>query len=195
MKSRILLYTFHISMLPAGGAFMILVMRDDRTAVDVIVFLVCLLQAAVIMNCKKVMQLFIAPDTEVLQEMNIRYVPIAYEPGRFQIDTKISSAAIWLTLLAPICTRLAISFPETVTVAVAGTAGYSIPMPNFTLLIISICGLLLGLLAFPFWFEMARASAIYAEGSDKKRYLMMGFADSLDECDGFKKYLKACRNH
>ena len=195
MKTRLLLYTIHISLLPAGAAFMILMMRNDKTAVNVIAFLVCLLQALVIINCKKVMQLFIAPDTEVLKEMNVSYVPTAYEPGRFQIDTRISSIAIWLTLATPILTRIAISFPENVIIASTGTAGYSIPMPNFNLLVIALCTFLIGVIAFPFWFEMARAAAIYAEGSDGKRYLMRGFAESLDETGGFKRYIKACRDH
>ena len=119
--------------------------------------------------------------------MKIPGVPVAYEPGRFRIDARFSSAAVWLSLLSPVLVRAAVLHPEQITAS---------PVPNISLLLCAFCTLLLGVLALPFWFDSSQAAVIYAEGSERKRYLLMGFAGRLENRrDSCKTYLSMCRSH
>ena len=186
MNARLLRFTLQVAVCPILGVVLILANHDHPTTVNLVLILASLLQLSVLLISKKAMQPFIHPDIDVLTQMGVEYVPAPFEPGRFKTDTKVASVCMWLSLLGPAFMWLALRNYETVTVTVLNF--YTYEAPSINLLSLGFVSLLLGILAFPFWVQMARASAMYAEGSDRKRYLMRGFFDRLELYGSVEQY-------
>ena len=189
MNARVFRCAVSMAILPLSGMLFILMFKHNSEAINLILLLVSLLQLPMIFLCKRALRPFIKPDAELLSRMGIEYVPAAFEPGRYQTDSKVSSILIWLSMFAPLFTWLAVHHPKEVCVTVLNFATYTAPSMN--LLAFSVFCFIIGTLSLPFWFEASRAAAIYAEGSERKRYLLMGFAESIKKSSGVKSFLKA----
>ena len=191
MRKRLWGCTAALAVLPFAGMVGMLIFKESGLMVGLIMAASMILQMPVILVCKKVVEPFICPDADLLSGMGVEYVPAAYEPGKFSMDSRISSAAIWLGMAAPLLGALAIRFPREVTVTVLNF--YTYTAPSMDLLIPAFLLVFVGALALPFWFEVTRANAVFSEGSERKRYLLRGFADKLEEEDGSRSFLAVYR--
>ena len=192
MNTRVFTCAAVMGSLPLGGMILILMFKNSSFAINLILLIVTLLQLPMINLCRRALKPFICPDAELLTDMGIEYVPAAFEPGRYKIDSRVSSVAMWLGLLGPFFTWLAVLFPREVCVTVLNFASYTAPSMN--LLAFAFVTFIIGTLSLPFWFEASRAAAIYSEGSERKRYLLRGFADSIQKNTGVRAFLKAKKN-
>ena len=192
MKTRVLRYTLCIAALPVGSIFLILHFRGRPLLTGALLLLTAVFQLPVIQSCKRAMRPFICPDAAVLLELGVDYLPAAYEPGRFGLDARISSGAMWLSLGAPALIWLGTLLPPP---PIARTMAEMPGTPVlFYLVVAAVLLLFFGTLAFPYWFETSRAAAIYAEGSDRKRYLLCGFAEKLQHQSCLvQDYLHRCK--
>lgn len=189
MNARLIQYTLLASVCPASGVVLILAYHNDPNVINLVLILATLLQLPMMLLCQRAMLPYIHPDIDVLTKLGVSYVPAPFEPGRYKIDSRVSAAARWLSMLGPLFIWLALRYPETVTVL----NFYTYTAPSINLLALGFVSLLLGIVAFPFWVQMARASAMYAMGSDRKRYLMRGLFDYLDSFGGVMAYENARR--
>ena len=191
MNAKLIRYTLYMTLLPISGVLWAIALRDDSTSAMLMLALFAALQLSVLLLCKRSLMPFIHPDTAVLNKMGVQYVPIVYQPGRFKADTQVCAVLTHLSLLPPVLVWLACRSPEAV--HVAGVDALTYTAPNMNLMLAALFALLFGVLTFPIWFHAARAAAIYNTGSEKKRYLMRGFADTLEVRGGVAAYQQACK--
>ena len=189
MNARLLRCTIGMTVLPFSGVMLILAFQHDSAAVNLVLILATLIQLPVVLLCKRAIKPFIRPDAELLTRIGVASVPAAYEPGKFKIDARIASVALWISLIAPFLAWLAIHFPQEVTVSVLNFATYV--TPSMSLLVPSLMFVLVGAFALPFWFQTSRANAMYSEGSERKRYLLRGFVDRLEQTGSVQEYISA----
>lgn len=189
MNARLLRCSLFVLVIPVSAALLMLGAGPDGRFTGILLLAALLLQLPVIRYCKNQMDPFIHPDTRILSHMGVAYVPMPYQPGRFRVDVRVCSAGLWLTSAAPVLVWLAQKLPRPL--SMMRSVG---PVPNSNLLLFAAFSILFGGLMFPFWFALSRAAALYAEGSDKKRYLLRGFVDVLENQNGASRtYLSACR--
>lgn len=191
MNAKLLRYTIYTTVLPVSGVLWAVVLKDDGGRALACLSLLAALQLTLLMLCRRSLDSIIHPDTAVLQKMGVEYVPIAYQPGRFKADARVSFALNYLSLLPPALIWLACQFPERTEVSVV--PGLSYTSPNMALMMAALFTLLIGAAALPFWFHAARAAVIYNTGSEQKRYLLRGFADLLEQREGLYVYQNACK--
>ena len=189
MNARLLRCSLFVLILPIGTTLWMLDAPPDGGRTLLVLLAALGLQLLVLRWCKKQMEPFIHPDPRLLRHLGVSCVPMAYQPGRFRADVRVCSVGLWLSSAAPVFTWLAFQLPRPHDMM--RSLG---PLPNADLLLFAAFAILFGGLVFPFWFAVSRAAALYAEGSDQKRYLQRGFLDVLENQRGAgRTYLAACR--
>ena len=191
MNAKLLRYTIYLTLLPVSGVLWAVALRYNINTAVPILCLLAALQLSVLLLCKRSLMNFVHPDTAVLSKMGIPCVPVAYQPGRCKVEARVCSVTMYLSLLPPILIWLACQYPEVI--HVGGLDALSYTSPNMALMMLALFAVFAGVLSFPVWFQAARAAAIFAEGSDKKRYLMRGFVDHLDNQGSISAYLDGCK--
>ena len=189
MNAKLFRYTLYMTLMSVSGVLWAVALRQNSQAALSILFLLAGLQLSVLLMCKRSLINVILPDLNVLKKMGVPYVPIAYQPGRYRIDARVCGVATHLVLLPPVLMWLACQFPQTI--EIGGLEVLSYTAPNMNLMLASFITLAIGSLALPTWFHATRAAVIYAEGSEKKRYLYRGFVDVLDRRGGLALYQDA----
>ena len=192
MNARMMRWTALLAALPFTGVVLILVLQNNPVMMTLTMLMTMLLQIPMMALCKRAVRPFIRPNADVLAELGVSYVPAAYEPGRCHKDARVSEMLIASGLAAPVLARLAVAYQTEVTVTVLNFLTYT--APSLTLLVPAFLTILLSAMAFLFWFEAARAAAVYGEGSERRRYLMMGFVDRLETKGADRADLAALRN-
>ena len=191
MNAKLFRYTIYLTLLPVSGVLWAVALRYNINTAVPMLCLLAALQLSVLLLCKRSLMNFVHPDTAVLSKMGIPCVPVAYQPGRCKVEARVCSVTMYLSLLPPALIWLACQFPETIDVG--GLHVFTYATPNLALMASALVLLAVGVLSFPVWFQAARAAAIFAEGSDKKRYLMRGFVDHLDKHGSISAYLDGCK--
>ena len=145
-----------------------------------IILVVCgtLLQIMIVFLCKRSMKSIVKPDLEMMISSGVERMPAPYEPGRFDIDFRISSFTAMLGVLAPILAYMAYIFKKKVSASVLQLI-ISEP-PNISFIFLSLAAMIIGALSLVMWVMAGQAKTIANEGSENKRYLYRGYAEKMD---------------
>ena len=147
------------------------------------------LQAAAVILCKRDLRRLIWPDFQVLEDMKFENIPAVFDRHRYKADARVFGLLAWLGVPAQGCVLLAKAFSA----PVKTMALVSVPelAPNVLMITGGLLCVFFGALNFMLWAKFSQAAAIYGEISEKKRYLLRGFAEILDQPGGYARYLSA----
>ena len=144
----------------------------------IVVILGMLLQIFIVFLCKKNMKSIITPDFQKILSLRIERIPAPYEPGKFDIDFRISSIAAMLGVLTPILAFMAYVFKRKVSDSFLEVI-VSEP-PNINFLLLALATMIAGALSYVMWVMTGQARTIANEGSENKRYLYRAYAEKVD---------------
>lgn len=150
---------------------------DDLKIQFILTIVGMLLSIISIFYAKKKVSAFIKPSDEILEKMEIKPIPVAYNPNKFKKSSKFFGNMSYLIIISNIFSYLAYKFSITIEQPYGGTS-----------LIIhdgymgwSIVFMIIGCVSFVFWAKLKQTYYIFSEKDDLRRSKLNAFAIAIQQ--------------
>lgn len=136
-----------------------------------------ILSTIFILYAKKKVGAFIKPSDEILENIGIEPINVAYNPNKFKKSSTILGYMPYLIIISNIFSYLAYKFST----IVKQPDGYDVLIIQDDYMLLSILFVMIGFVCFVLWAKLKQTYCIFSEQDDMRRGRLNAFALSIQE--------------